>query len=195
MFIIEPAIVSDVDKIMEIIHTAVEQLPDPTWFVDDTKEFFAAHIEEKGFTLKAVPSDEKNAMSVDNQPVTSNAMAVDRHPVTSNEVAAFLTVRFPKYDKDNLGLSMHFDEPDLLKVAHMETAVVHPDYRGNHLERQLFEKAIELLKDTSYCHLLGTVHPDNTASVKCFLSNGFHIEQTVKKYGGLLRHIMYRKNF
>lgn len=181
MFIIERAAASDVDKIMEIIHTAVKQLPDPAWFVDDTKEFFAAHIEEKGFTLKAVLSDETNAMSVDSQPVTSNAMA------------AFLTVRFPKYDKDNLGFSMNFDETDLLKVAHMETAVVHPDYRGNHLEKLLFEEAIEILKTTNYCHLLGTVHPDNIASVKCFLSNGFHIEQTVKKYGGLLRHVMYRK--
>ena len=168
MFTIHYATLEDIPTIMNIIEESLPLIPNQDWFVGDTTEFYAQHIKECGFTLKA----------------TSDC---------DGTLAAFFTVRYPKLDSDNCGFDLNFAENDLLKTAHMETCVVHTNYRGHHLEAQLMESAIEVLKATDYCHLLGTVHPDNIPSVKAFLDNGFHVEKTLKKYGGKLRHIMYRK--
>ena len=168
MFTLDFATQKDIPTMMYIIEESLPLIPDQDWFVGDTTEFYAQHIKNCGFTLKAI-SDSDGA------------------------IAAFFTVRYPKLDSDNCGFDLCFTEAELLKTAHMETCVVHPDYRGHHLEARLMESAIELLKTTGYCHLLGTVHPDNIPSVKAFLDNGFHVEKTLKKYGGKLRHIMYRK--
>ena len=168
MFTIEPATLNDIPDIMSLIEISLPLLPDPDWFVSDTEEFFARHIEEEGFTLKAVSEED-------------------------GRMAAFLTIRIPGLAEDNCGYSLSYPENDLLRVAHMDTCVVHPDYRGNRLESRLIAEAEKRLKESGHTILLGTVHPDNVASVKSFLKNGFHIEKTLKKYGGKLRHIMGKK--
>lgn len=179
MFTIDYATKYDIPAIMSIIKTAMELLPNPDWFVDDTEEFFTSHIEKNGFTLKAIPKNDTTATS--------------EKAAARTKTAAFFTIRFPKHDEDNLGRSLNLTQDELLKVAHMETAVVHPDYRGNHLEQRLMAEAVKILQDTPYRYLMGTVHPDNTASVKSFINNGFSIVKTVPKYGGRLRHIMLKK--
>lgn len=168
MFTLDFATQKDIPTMMYIIEESLPLMTNQDWFVGDTAEFYGQHIKDCGFTLKA----------------TSDSGGV---------LAAFFIVRYPKLDSDNCGFDLNFTEAELLKTAHMETCVVHPDYRGHHLEARLMESAIEVLKATDYCHLLGTVHPDNIPSVKAFLDNGFHVAKTLKKYGGKLRHIMYRK--
>lgn len=165
MFILTYASENDVQSILAIIQKALPLLPDPSWFIADSEEFFRSHIKEKGFTLKAM---------------------------ADNQMAAFLTVRFPGTDSDNLLYSLDDIKEDLLKAAHIESCVVSPEYRGNHLEYKLIKEAIAILKDSPYTHLLGTAHPDNLASVKSFLDNGFHIAKTTEKYGGFLRHILHK---
>ena len=168
MFTIEYATLKDIPSMMNIIEESLPLLPNSDWFVGDTSEFYARHIDECGFTLKAVSN-------------------------TDDTLAAFFTVRYPKLEEDNCGYDLDFTETELMQVAHMETCVVHPNYRGNHLEARLMKEAIRILDQTNYHHLLGTVHPDNTPSLKAFLNNDFHIAKTLKKYGGKLRHIMYRQ--
>ena len=169
MFTIDYATKKDIPQMMYIMEESLPLMPNPDWFVGDTAEFYARHIKECGFTLKAVSNSD-------------------------GTLAAYFTVRYPKLDPDNCGYDLAFTEAKLLQTAHMETCVVHPSYRGHHLEARLMASAIEILTKTPYCHLLGTVHPDNIPSLKAFLSNGFRIEKTLKKYGGKLRHIMYLLN-
>jgi len=168
MFTIEYAAKNDIPSMMNIIEESLPHIPNQDWFVGDTEEFYAKHICEYGFTLKAVCN-------------------------STGALAAYFTVRYPKLDEDNLGYDLDFTKKELLTTAHMETCVVHPHSRGHHLEAKMMEKSIEILKGTDYRHLLGTVHPDNIPSLKAFLSNDFQIARTLKKYGGKLRHIMYRK--
>ena len=167
MFMINYATIQDIPKMMLIIKESLPLLPNEDWFVGDTEEFYTRHISQDGFTLKAVSKED-------------------------GSLAAFFTVRYPKLDSDNCGYDLDFRENELLETAHMETCVVHPHHRGHHLEARFMEHAIEILKSSGYHRLLGTVHPDNTASLKAFLSNDFQIARTLKKYGGKLRHIMYR---
>lgn len=168
MFTIEYATLKDIPSMMNIIEESMPLLPDSDWFVGDTAEFYAKHIDECGFTLKAVSK-------------------------SNNTIVAYFTVRYPGLSEDNCGYDLGYPKTELLKVAHMETCVVHPDYRGHHLEACMMKKAIHILRDTSYHHLLGTVHPDNIPSVKSFMENGFIVAKTLKKYGGKLRHIMYKE--
>ena len=167
MFTIEYATKNDIPAMMNIIEESLPLIPNPDWFVDDTAEFYERHIAECGFTLKVVSNSDRT-------------------------LAAYFTVRYPKLEEDNCGYDLEFSKEQLLKAVHMETCVVHPNHRGHHLEARLMEQAVDILKTTEYHHLLGTVHPDNTASLKAFLSNDFQIAKTLKKYGGKLRHIMYR---
>ncbi|MBE5954943.1 MAG: GNAT family N-acetyltransferase [Lachnospiraceae bacterium] len=168
MFTIEYAVKKDIPSMMNIIEESLPLIPDLDWFVGDTAEFYERHISDCGFTLKAICC-------------------------STGTLAAYFTVRYPKLENDNLGYDLDFTDADLLTTAHMETCVVHPDYRGHHLEARLMKQAVEILKNTDYHYLLGTVHPDNVPSLKAFLSNDFHVAKTAKKYGGKLRHIMYRK--
>ena len=167
MFTIEYATLGDMPSIMNIVTKSVPLIPDSDWFVGDTEEFYSRHIEESGFILKAVSDSDKC-------------------------LAAFFIVRYPGMEEDNCGYDLSYTKQQLLETAHMESCIVHPDYRGHHLESRLMSEAINILKSTNYRYLLGTVHPDNIPSVKAFLSNDFHIAKTLKKYGGKLRHIMYR---
>lgn len=168
MFTINYATNDDIVLIMSIMDSCIPLLPNPDWFVGDSEEFFYRHISQSGFILKAVSN-------------------------RTGEIAAFFTIRYPGMDPDNCGYDLDFTESELMHTAHMETCVVHPDYRGNHLEAVLMAQAIEIIKETDYSYLLGTVHPDNIPSVKSFLQNNFEIRKTLKKYGGKLRHIMYRE--
>ena len=100
-------------------------------------------------------------------------------------------VRFPKESKDNLGDYLELSQPQLMEVAHMESIAVLPEFQGRHIQKSLIEWAESYLKnDYSYC--MATVHPENVYSLNNFLSLGYKIVVTTKKYGGLPRHVLYK---
>ena len=59
---------------------------------------------------------------------------------------------------------MNLDPEALDRVAHMDSLAVRPGFRGRGLQYQLMASAEQYLMTTSYCHLMGTVHPDNRYS-------------------------------
>lgn len=87
---------------------------------------------------------------------------------------------------------MNLDPEALDRVAHMDSLAVRPRFRGRGLQYQLMASAEQYLMTTSYCHLMGTVHPDNRYSLGNFLKLGYRIVTTTKKYGGLPRHVLYK---
>ena len=87
----------------------------------------------------------------------------------------------------------------MAKVAHLETTVVHPEYRGNSLQSLTLQQAIPMVKDLGYSHLLCTVSPQNIYSLYNIIKNGLRIKALKKKYGsekdgkdGLWRFILHR---
>lgn len=171
MFEIKKASYDDIDFIMIQMKNARFSLPDPSWFVEDDRDFFCRHIEESGFILTGWDQ---------------------------GQMAGFLLVRIPGIESDNLAydLFQKKEKPadlDLLPhTAHMESCVIFPAFRGMHLQRTLMESAEKQLKKQGFSHLMATVHPDNQASLKNFLHTGYEIIDTVKKYGGLPRHILLK---
>lgn len=85
----------------------------------------------------------------------------------------------------NYGYDLGFSEDQLLKTINMDTAAVHPDYRGQKLQKRLMERAEEDLKGAGERILLCTIHPENRYSLQNALSLGYVIQKELPKYGSV----------
>lgn len=84
-----------------------------------------------------------------------------------------------------------FDDENMwIKCADYSDTFVHPDYRGNGLQKIMEMKMEELCKKAGKSILLGTVDPDNLYSYQNFLIMGYKEVCRLKKYGGLDRVLM-----
>ena len=104
-------------------------------------------------------------------------------------VAGAFDLLYPGMETCNYGYALGFSEQELLRVVNMDSAAVHPDYRGQGLQKRLMQAAERELENTGKRILLCTVHPDNRYSLKNVLSQGYEIQKTVPMYGSV-RHIM-----
>lgn len=116
-----------------------------------------------------------------------------------NELIAYRYIGFPGKSDKNLGLDINMPIAELANVAHLETTVVRPDYRGNSLQSLTLQHAIPLIRDLGHRHLLCTVSPQNFFSLFNVMKNGLKVKALKKKYGtasdgkdGLWRFILHR---
>lgn len=117
----------------------------------------------------------------------------------AGELIAYRYIGFPGWSEKNLGNDIKMPGKELIKVAHLETTVVHPDYRGNSLQSLTLQQAIPMVKEFGYKHLLCTVSPSNPFSLFNVMKNGLKIKALKKKYGsekdrkdGMWRFILHR---
>lgn len=85
----------------------------------------------------------------------------------------------------NYGYDLDFTREELLRVVQMDTAAVHPAYRGRGLQKILMEKAAEEVCRTPRRILLTTVHPDNRYSLDNILKQDYTIAKKVEKYNSV----------
>lgn len=110
------------------------------------------------------------------------------------KIAGLFLIVYPGKDNpDNLGRDISLPEHELNLVAHMDTVVVHPSFRGYGLQRKLTAKAEEELRAAGYRYLLCTVHPDNCFSRINMEKAGYRCVKQVLKYGGLPRLILMKE--
>ncbi|WP_129597906.1 hypothetical protein [Anaerophilus nitritogenes] len=116
-----------------------------------------------------------------------------------DELIAYRHISFPGLSDRNLGKDIQLPENELVKVAQLERTLVHPDYRGNNLQRITFQGAIPLLKELGYRHLLTTISPFNLFSLLNTMQNGLKIKALKQKYqtgkdtnDGLWRFILHK---
>lgn len=98
-------------------------------------------------------------------------------------LAAVFTILYPGLDPCNYGYDLDLREAELLQVVHMDTAAVHPDYRGRGLQGQLLQMAERELSGNGKRILLSTVHPENRFSLNNMLKQGYRVQRNVEKYG------------
>lgn len=167
-FILRPARWEDLEAIMGVMHSAMAAIPEPDWFVPDDADYMRNHIDgTEGFCLVAQRSD--------------------------GRLAAYFTVKYAGIAPDALGHYLGMDTAMLNRTAQMDSCCVAPECQGNGLEGQLLLAAQERLRQTSYQHLLATVHPDNKASLFTLLHRGYRIALAdARCYGGKRRHILQR---
>lgn len=115
--------------------------------------------------------------------------------LTKHGLIAYNVVSFPGKEGDNFGIDIGLAQGELGKVAHLKAVVVHPDYRGNQLQRRLGKAHTEVIRDLGYRHVCSTVSPKNAVSIQNHFANGFVIKGLKVKYGDRLRYIMYKNIF
>ena len=161
------------DRLMKKVYAAI---PDKDIFLPDSRQSIEKHLFDEGRILMACP--------------LSHGIG---QPAESVLTAAFLIVRFPKGAPDNLGSSKGFDREECDRVVHMESMAADPDYRGFHLQQRLMIQGEALARAAGFVHSMCTVSPDNPWSLNNVLALGYEIVETKPKYGGKLRHILYKK--
>ena len=106
--------------------------------------------------------------------------------------AAVFSILHPGLHPYNYGYDLGLQEGELLQVTHMDTAAVHPDYRGLGLQVKLVRMAEQELYGMGKRILLSTVHPENKYSLNNMRRQGYEIQKRVGKYGS--ERFILRKN-
>jgi ribosomal protein S18 acetylase RimI-like enzyme len=114
---------------------------------------------------------------------------------TKDGLIAYNIVSFPGYKDDNFGYDLNLDLKDLDNVAHLKAVVVHPEFRGNQLQKKLAKFHLDTLTNLGYTHVCSTVSPKNSISIQNHLETGFVIRGLKVKYDNMLRYIMHKNLF
>lgn len=78
---------------------------------------------------------------------------------------------------------------DLSRVLYQEISNVHPEYRGQNLQKRMAQFILEQVDLSAYDWMCATVMPFNIASLKDKFSQGMHVYALKLKYGGKLRYV------
>ena len=153
----------DLEGFIQLLRHVKEAMTNPEWFYLDSPEEVREMFADGTMDLWVAMDGERLAGAFD--------------------------VLYPGLQSFNYGYSVGMAQEELLKVVNMDTAAVHPDYRGQGLQRKLMAYAEKALAEGGERILMCTVHPDNRYSLQNVLSQGYQIAATQPMYGSV-RHVM-----
>ncbi|EOW9529392.1 GNAT family N-acetyltransferase [Bacillus cytotoxicus] len=112
-----------------------------------------------------------------------------------NELIAFRALLVPPIDDEHLGLDIGLPKSDLHRVIYQEISNVHPNCRGNGMQKILAKVIMdELQKDAGqYNYVCCTVAPFNIPSLKDKFAQGMEIAALKEKYGGSMRYVFVKE--
>lgn len=159
----------DAQAIANVIQTVYEGMQNKEWYVADDEPFVRDTL-HSGQALGYLAIEED-----------------------TDALAGIFMAICPGDSEKNLGNDIGFSKEQLAVTAHMETAAVLPQYRGNHLQYRLMQAAETDLRALGYRYLMCTIHPENRYSKGNALRQGYQVMKTTEKYGGYLRNILLKK--
>lgn len=111
-----------------------------------------------------------------------------------NELIAFRALLVPPIDDEHLGLDIGLSESDLHRVIYQEISNVHPNCRGNGMQKILATVIMDELQkeDSKYDYVCCTVAPFNIPSLKDKFAQGMEIAALKEKYGGSMRYVFVK---
>lgn len=104
-------------------------------------------------------------------------------------LAAYFILRYCGQTEDNYAACFGLPRVEWDAWANADSAVVHPDYRGNGLQREMLQAALPLLRP-GIVGLGATVSPANPYSLNNALASGFEIVCRREMYGGHDRYLL-----
>ncbi|WP_433773605.1 GNAT family N-acetyltransferase [Bacillus wiedmannii] len=112
-----------------------------------------------------------------------------------NELIAFRALLVPPIDDEHLGLDIGLPESELHRVIYQEISNVHPNCRGNGMQKILANVIMEELQkeDGKYDYVCCTVAPFNIPSLKDKFAQGMKIAALKEKYGGSMRYVFVKE--
>ncbi len=112
--------------------------------------------------------------------------------VSNNKIIGFLITENHLQKDDPIIKFLHL-ENEIDKCAELSNAAVDINYRGNHLEQKMIKIAEnKLLEKYDIKYIVGTVHPNNFASLKSLLNCGYEVVTQVKMYNNKDRNIILK---
>ena len=151
----------DIQRVLTFLAQIQAEMPNPEWFCLDTPEEFRQRMENGSTRLWVAEEGER--------------------------LAGVFTVVFPGTSPVNYGWQLNLPPEDLARVVNMDTAAVHPNFRGQGLQRRLMQTAEKELGPGKI--LLCTIHPDNAYSLRNAQSQGYEIQATLPMYDSI-RHLL-----
>ncbi|MFB5252335.1 GNAT family N-acetyltransferase [Bacillus mycoides] len=112
-----------------------------------------------------------------------------------NELIAFRALLVPPIDDEHLGLDIGLPESQLHRVIYQEISNVHPNCRGNGMQKILATVIMDELQkeDSKYDYVCCTVAPFNIPSLKDKFAQGMEIAALKEKYGGSMRYVFVKE--
>ncbi|MDR4172693.1 GNAT family N-acetyltransferase [Bacillus nitratireducens] len=112
-----------------------------------------------------------------------------------NELIAFRALLVPPIDDEHLGLDIGLPENELHRVIYQEISNVHPNCRGNGMQKILATVIMDELQkeDSKYDYVCCTVAPFNIPSLKDKFAQGMEIAALKEKYGGSIRYVFVKE--
>ncbi|MED2037295.1 GNAT family N-acetyltransferase [Bacillus wiedmannii] len=112
-----------------------------------------------------------------------------------NKLIAFRALLVPPIDEEHLGLDIGIPESELHRVIYQEISNVHPNSRGNGMQKILATVIMDELQkeDSKYDYACCTVAPFNIPSLKDKFAQGMELAALKKKYGGSLRYVFVKE--
>ena len=107
-------------------------------------------------------------------------------------LGAYFILRYCGQSEHNYAAVLGIPQAEWDHWANADSAVVHPDWRGNGLQRVMLEAALPLLPP-NITHLGATVSPDNSYSLRNAQASGFVIRCRREMYGGYDRYLLEKQ--
>lgn len=107
-------------------------------------------------------------------------------------LGAYLTFHYCGKTPQNYAAFLGVPREEWPHWANADSAVVHPDWRGNGLQKAMLEAALALLPP-QITHLGATVSPANPYSLRNALASGFTIHHRQEMYGGFDRYLLEKQ--
>ena len=104
-------------------------------------------------------------------------------------LGAYAIVRFCGESEHNYAAFLGIQRAEWPHWANADSAIVHPDYRGNGLQRLMLQAALPLFPG-NITHIGATVSPENQYSLNNALACGFVIADRREMYGGYDRYLL-----
>ena len=155
--------VADTENLIQLLYEVRDAMPNKEWFFLDPPEDIREMMANGSMKLWVAMDGERLAGAFD--------------------------ILIPGLGEYNYGYDLDFTEEELLRVVNMDSAAVHPDYRGMGLQKRLMQEAEKYIRAAGGQILLCTVHPDNLYSLNNVLNQGYVIMMKKEKYGSV-RYIL-----
>ena len=104
-------------------------------------------------------------------------------------LGAYFILRYCGHSEHNYAAFMGIPEAEWEHWANADSVIVHPDWRGNGLQRILLEDALPLLRP-GIVGIGATVSPGNPYSLNNAKACGFEIVSRREMYGGHDRYLL-----
>lgn len=158
---------------------------------------------DKDFLNEILTLQEKVILSIENKEIyfsstkedllnqfNSDSYFLGIKNLENNELIAFGSYLNKGLNKDNYAYDLDFDKNKILRTGQIDTTIVHPDFRGNNLQKILCKKLEEYSRKNGDLYLTATVSPVNLFSLNTFLKLGYENKKEKLKYDGMARCIL-----